>query len=494
MVNDLYNELMQLSKDYNDNFNSLYRLHTYNEDEINNIFQVIKRELIQSKMFLPSQLLKILSTASKYNCRYFKSYWSLFKKLYEEYHPRVPKHTSIPFLYFLYKEFGILIDYDIVKLESQNFSLDVHEKDSIHSAIMTDDKELFISLTEKEGFNERQNLKSEFYPESKYGYSLLELCCYHGAVNCFKFLRTKFKPLINSNCLKLSFLGGNPDIINECLKETKPYDSCMEYAIISHNIDFVTYLMNEHNLKIEMEYCHKYNNLQAFLVYLDTSKNYKKCFPFSVRFNFPSLCEYLISHGVDINTRDKNYYSAFFHAAQYGNRLIAEFLISHNINMDNCKSNFQIAVQSDNKDIAELLISRGIDVNTKFDYKKTALHYAALSDCAETVKMLISHGININDVNELGETALHYATYYDNIETVKILLESGANINTKKNTVATALHNAVDLNIEIAKLLIAHGADVNTFDNNSKTLLHKAAQKIGMIWLNFLYQMELMLQ
>ncbi|KAI5550271.1 protein ubiquitination, partial [Trichomonas vaginalis G3] len=53
--------------------------------------------------------------------------------------------------------------------------------------------------------------------------------------------------------------------MSECLKYQKPNEKCMEYAIISHNIDFVTFLMNEYNMEIDLDYCGWYNNLESFL-------------------------------------------------------------------------------------------------------------------------------------------------------------------------------------------------------------------------------------
>ncbi|EAY03161.1 hypothetical protein TVAG_345350 [Trichomonas vaginalis G3] len=131
---------------------------------------------------------------------------------------------------------------------------------------MNNDKERFISFTEREGFDNDQNLKSSLYPQSQYVYSLLELCCYHGAVDCFKFLRTKLDSEITQECLELSFLGRNPEIMSECLKYKEPYGQCMRYAIISHNIDFVTFFMNEYNLEINLEFCEFYKNLESFAI------------------------------------------------------------------------------------------------------------------------------------------------------------------------------------------------------------------------------------
>ena len=122
---------------------------------------------------------------------------------------------------------------------------------------MYNDLERFIAFTEIDGFNQYRILTSNLYPDSDESYLLLELCCYHGAVDCFKFLRTKFNSAITQKCLEFSFLGGNPEIMSECLKYQKPNKDCMKYAIISHNIDFVTFLMNEYNIEIKFLYTKK---------------------------------------------------------------------------------------------------------------------------------------------------------------------------------------------------------------------------------------------
>ena len=93
----------------------------------------------------------------------------------------------------------------------------IQAENTIYRAIMNNDKERFIAFTEREEFDKDQKLESSLYP--KYGYnSLLELCCYHGAIDCFKFLRMKFTSEITTKCLEFSFLGGNSEIMSECLK------------------------------------------------------------------------------------------------------------------------------------------------------------------------------------------------------------------------------------------------------------------------------------
>ncbi|EAX94342.1 ankyrin repeat protein, putative [Trichomonas vaginalis G3] len=232
---------------------------------------------------------------------------------------------------------------------------------------MYNDLERFIIFTERDEFDKNQELKSSLYPYSNGKYSLLEICCYHGAVDCFKLLRTKFNSEITQRCLVLSFLGGNPEIMSECLKYQKPNEKCMEYAIVSHNIDFVTFLMNEYNIKINLIYCVWHHNLESFLVYWDQTNDIAACFINSARFNIPSLCEYFISNGVHINAKNKDGITAL-----------------------------HIAAMSNSKEIVELLVSHGADVNEKDKSGHTALRIATRNNSKEIVELLISHGAKIN--------------------------------------------------------------------------------------------------
>ncbi|EAX99330.1 hypothetical protein TVAG_181870 [Trichomonas vaginalis G3] len=193
---------------------------------------------------------------------------------------------------------------------------------------MDDDKNSFVSFIENADFDPNQRLICDLYPFSEDGYSLLEYCCYHGAIECFNLLRTKCNSEITEYCLQFSFLGRNQDIINECLKMFKPDPYCMTCAIATHNIILVKDLISKHGLNINLEDCWKFYNLQAFFIYLETSKDINNCFVCSPKFYLPSLCEYLINIGADINAKDKNGHSALYFAKENGNREISEFLIS----------------------------------------------------------------------------------------------------------------------------------------------------------------------
>ncbi|EAY14121.1 ankyrin repeat protein, putative [Trichomonas vaginalis G3] len=266
---------------------------------------------------------------------------------------------------------------------------------------MDNDLEKFIFFTERDEFDKDQKLESKLYPGLYNRYSLLDLCCYYGAVDCFKLLRTKFSSEITQTCLNFSFLGRNKEIMSECLKYQKPSKECMKYAIISHNIDFVTFLMNEYNIKIELFYCGIYNNLESFLVYFDQTNDVYRVFIYSVMLNIPSLCEYFLSHGVDINEKGNYGYAALHCAAQYNSIETAELLISHGADINekdkDGRTILHVAAVYNSKELAEILISHGADINEKDKYGKTALHCAAQCNSKETAELLISHGADINE-------------------------------------------------------------------------------------------------
>lgn len=88
MKDEVYMELMNLNKDYIDITRKLYRLNMVEEDEINNFYAEIDNKMINTNLISSSKICIIISNAFYYNNRYLKSYWTLFKKIYEKYHPK----------------------------------------------------------------------------------------------------------------------------------------------------------------------------------------------------------------------------------------------------------------------------------------------------------------------------------------------------------------------------------------------------------------------
>ncbi|EAY13632.1 hypothetical protein TVAG_387730 [Trichomonas vaginalis G3] len=421
-----FNELRSNYKYYIDLYTALYQLKTEKEEDLNSIYKKIKTELIDSKKRLPANIIEDILNIIPYNNRYTKSYLTLSKMISDEYHVEEVDRFSNISIFLFYKEYGIKLNRNF----DTKMYFNIQTENTIYSAIMNNDLERFISFTEIEGFDKDRRLHNDLYPEPFKVYSLLELCCYHGAVDCFKFLRTKFNSEITQTCLQFSFLGGNPEIMSECLKYQKPNEKCMEYAIISHNIDFVTFLMNEYNIEIDVIDCVNYNNLESLLVYFDQTNDFNKCFVYSICFNIPSLLEYFLSLGANINQID-----------EFGNIAL------------------QNAVHFDIKEMTEFLISHGANINEKNNNGETALHIAACKNYKEIIEVLISHGANINEKDEFGETALHIAATYDNKEIAEVLISHGANINEKDELGRTALHRAANNDSkETAEVLISHGA------------------------------------
>ncbi|EAY19870.1 hypothetical protein TVAG_129780 [Trichomonas vaginalis G3] len=252
---DEYSKLRSICKYYIDSYNALYQLKSDKEEEINSIYKMIKTELIDSRKHLPQNIIQDILNIIPYNNRYTKSYLSLAKLVSDDYHVQDVYNVQPISNFLFYKEYGIKLckSYDFDKNKFKN--IDIDNENTIYRAIMLNDKETFITFTETDEFDKNQKLQSSLYPNSKKEYSLLELCCYYGSVDCFKLLITKFHSEITQTCLQLSFLGRNADIMSECLKHQKPKRECMIYAIASHNIDFVTFLMNEFNININLNYC-----------------------------------------------------------------------------------------------------------------------------------------------------------------------------------------------------------------------------------------------
>ncbi|EAY09112.1 hypothetical protein TVAG_230720 [Trichomonas vaginalis G3] len=380
-MSEEYNELMNKYKDYIDLTDAIYKLKTLDEDKINEIYNEIKSKLIETGIISASQNFKMIETAMKYNICYFKSYFLLLQMLSKEYKLNKDKLLN------LYQK-----QYKILNIES---------KYSILRAIMNDDIIEFIKLVEIGEFDPCQSVMCPLYPLCRI--SILELCCYYGSVACFKFLITKFKLEITEECIQCAFLGGNPDVMSECFKELKNTFFLMDFAIASHNIDLVSFMMNEYNKEVKLIKSGKFNNLHAFLVYYDQTKDVNGCMAASSLFNIPSLCEYFISKGADINARYLG------------------------------RTALHMAAEEDCSKAAEFLISKGANMELKYYDRYTALDLAAQNNSVETLRILLLHGANINTRAEFGRTALHHAAGFNKKEAFDILVSFGADINAKDN-------------------------------------------------------------
>lgn len=313
MSQKIYSELMNLFHNEVSVYNRLYRLNTFDENGVENFFQEIKTKIIEKKNGSPEQILLAISYALEFNLKYYKQYKFLFKKIYDEYHP-THFDKSIPL--FLWSDLideheNTLSDRYRHEIELRclpNYSFEFMEENTIYRAIINDNTESLLTFTERDGFNPHQMLEMNLFPGCTIENSFLELCSYFGSEKCFKLFLTKFNSKITRKCLAFSFLGGNAFIMNECLKhqDCNRVYQIKEFAVASHNIDFITFLKNEHKLNFDLELFCKYHNLQAFFAYFDQTNSLNECFAYSTTFNIPSLCQYFLCHGAKIKAKIKS--------------------------------------------------------------------------------------------------------------------------------------------------------------------------------------------
>ncbi|EAX89791.1 hypothetical protein TVAG_366950 [Trichomonas vaginalis G3] len=321
-----------------------------------------------------------------------------------------------------------------------------------------------------------------------FSFSVIEAAAYFGSVNIFKFLRSEFQFKITHKCPEMSIIGGNTDIINECIKLDHFIWSKIRTAAICHNNEFLDYMLNQE----------KFNpsNINSYLI-KDTiiSHNLKlllqmhKCdaatvIPWCTA--IPLAYTYLKKEELDFSNVDyDDKCNLFRYAVAYNQIDNCKFLLnsvedkqSILSSKDNTKQTaLHIAAQNNYKEMVEFLISQGIEINAIDNFGKTPLHQAAYFNFKEIVNILVLHGAEINRRNNEMKTPLQKAAENNSIGALEVLLSHGANINEKDNLGKTALHYMIEFNNQkIAEMLISNKADINAKDNDGSTPLHNAVE------------------
>ncbi|EAY15299.1 ankyrin repeat protein, putative [Trichomonas vaginalis G3] len=185
--------------------------------------------------------------------------------------------------------------------------------------------------------------------------------------------------------------------------------------------------MNEYDLSIELSDCIRYNNIQAALIYLDQYKDINEVFYHLSKYSIPSLYEYFISHGADINY--KHHGNTSLHTAVLDNRI-------HSV---------------------ELLISYGADINAIDNDKHTPLHVALAYRCTEIEEFLFSHGAEIDVIDIIKILNSSYPIHFEN---------SSVNADF-------AIQRAIEEDrIGINNYLISKGIQINIKDENNNISPH----------------------
>ncbi|EAY19346.1 hypothetical protein TVAG_452600 [Trichomonas vaginalis G3] len=325
--------------------------------------------------------------------------------------------------------------------------------------------------------------------------SILENCAYFGSVNIFNFLLTNSGFKITSRCLRNAIIGGNTDIINECMKSFQIDRDCFNCAIGSHNNKFFEYILNQDLVefdKVDFETIFYSQNLKAlFLMYgkdpnsivpwclafpetidiiksgninfTKTDSDNKTLLHYSSMYACNDITQFLLDsrelNHININARDRFHKSALDYAAAGDSNQIAELLLKNGAEINSpvfLQPALYYSIINKNKQMTELLLSFGADTNILYNGFNTILSLAIDLNCKEIVELLISHGADLKDRN--GDSALARSARYNNIEIVKLLLSHGVKV--KGSGGNRALYESISNNCtEVAKLLILYGAD-----------------------------------
>ena len=152
---------MDLSKEYDQAIKALFRLRTYNEDEIDKIYINLRSKLLETKIMMPSEMMGLIFTAAKLNNRYIKSYLSIFRKVYDEYiniirfYPKTMLFTYDNEYYSDFKQFKDM-------MHEQNQFIFGQEENTIYKAVFDDNINLFISLIERFNIDVNKLIQNDF--------------------------------------------------------------------------------------------------------------------------------------------------------------------------------------------------------------------------------------------------------------------------------------------------------------------------------------------
>ncbi|EAY10945.1 hypothetical protein TVAG_260310 [Trichomonas vaginalis G3] len=131
-----YSKLRSKYKYHIDSYNALYQLKTDKEEELNEIYKMIKTEMIESNKYPPQNAINDIFDIIIYNNRYTKSYLKLVKLIFDDSHIKEFRVSDIISGIMFYKEYGIKLDKSDDFEEFKPTNLDIHTENTIYKAIM----------------------------------------------------------------------------------------------------------------------------------------------------------------------------------------------------------------------------------------------------------------------------------------------------------------------------------------------------------------------
>ncbi|EAY22847.1 hypothetical protein TVAG_075940 [Trichomonas vaginalis G3] len=339
--------------------------HLQSSESIDDTLNLIKSILISKYKRPAQQIIKCIFIAMQSNPRSLKSYIDILNQISSLY------SISFQFLKIKSESLESFLSYNNNNGHYHFEKKDIPELDNeICSLIFNDQIDDFrrFLLTNKLP-------KSVLDLSSGHKISLLEACAFYGSVNIFYFLLSNYPCVVTLRCLHNSIIGGNIDIINECLKIHNLDCYCFLNAIKSHNNKFLEYIFEKELINFDQDFLEKNyinaitssQNLKAVFLLYQAKKN---IIPWCAA--FPQTLDIIKAENIDLNMLDFDCKNLLHYASYFNNIDICEFLFSSS----------QVYHRPVN----------AIDINNQ-----TALHYAAANDCAEIAKILISNDAFIKD-------------------------------------------------------------------------------------------------
>lgn len=461
------------------------RIYNLKADETENLAYDLIDFCISRKWDI-SPVLIIISNAAECNLRLLPQYWHLFKKIFNHFKIKPYESQLKPHIAALYsKEYDIELDNPNFPDHLRNYEnmeindiLSVYEPNSLmHNVLHDNIIEFAVNLGD---------IQEETFNQTIEDRKLIDWCCYYGSLLCFRYL-TGNGVQITKDCLSCSFIGNNPELLLECLreigdelKEMKIMDTCIRI----NNEDYLMELHNKYLQSWSLEKAALALNIKAFDMLSSISNQHELAFINSTAFGIQEMLIHL-NYGFDINSAvDSEGRNALMIAARNNCVGIISQLVEYGADIEAVEqSEYKTtalihAATNCNFAAVSKLIELGAKVNTKDDAGRTALIWAANNGDAESVAKLLESGANVDEKDNAGNTALTVAATFNHPNCISVLYSKGANIEIEVEKGMTPLIIAAQSNhVRCITKLVELGAKVDAKNKHGQTPLMFASGK-----------------
>ena len=198
----------------------------------------------------------------------------------------------------------------------------------------------------------------------------------------------------------------------------------------------------------------------------------------------PSVIDYLIKNGANINERSLNGNDALLYSINNSNPNIALYLIKEHKADIHTKNRFgsnilMEAIKAKSNDLIKAFVEIGIDVNEKDSQGYPSIIYSAFyNPNPQIIDYLVDKGADINYLNDKKENILIFAARNNpNENIIDYLLDKGFDKNyVTVNGETPILAAAQNPNFFVLEKLIERGANLEAVDNDKRNALFIASK------------------